>query len=269
MALQVFENMIKTAEKAKARIAIGLRKAGDRLISEINEGKKWADIVVVGEKIEGFESLEGDFSTLVNLVKDGKVEAIVKGNFQSDILLDEIQRLFNLEKVIRMALLKIANEKGEFYFYIGPDRITNEHSMEDRMKLIEKGTAFIRSWGGTPKVGVISAGHLGHLGKDPLVDQSMAEAEMLTSFYRDRINITNYYKKTSKAVKEGCNLIITPGSMITQFIGDVLVNLAGGDWLYEHVFMDECIYVHSSSTKGGLLRSIIMATALVNKKKFG
>lgn len=267
--LTALENLASTH---RARIAIGVGRNPGDIINSARAASGFAEVVLVGDRdvireyaldTSGLEIIhtEHPHTLLVELLASGRVDGVVRGNLESRATLGELKRQFNLERLYRVALLQSA--EGEPFFF-APVGIDEAGTLSDRLTLTLRGCEFIQRFGIIPRVGVLSGGRMGDVGRSPQVDRSLAEGEFITSWLRRQGIDAEHYTVLVEDAARHANFIIAPDGITGNLMYRTLVLLGGGDGFGAPVLMDR-VFVDSSRAKGDYTKPIMMASALAKK----
>jgi putative methanogen marker protein 4 len=250
-----------------ARIAIGAGTNTQKIIDSAKASSKFAEVVLVGRRkdigdceLEIVDTKE-PHKTLVELLASSEVEGVVRGNLESNATLGALKKQFNLQKLHRISLLQSA--KGDLFFF-APVGIDEANTLADKLALARMGCEFIQRFGIIPRVGVLSGGRMGDVGRSERVDRSLADGEFITTcLKREGIDAEHYTVLIEDAVRH-TNFIIAPDGISGNLMYRTLVLLGGGDGFGAPVLMDK-VFVDSSRAKGDYTKPIMMASALANK----
>ena len=97
--------------------------------------------------------------------------------------------------------------------------------------MIEKAIQLFKSLQITPKIGILSGGRLGDIGRDSWIDQNIIDAETLTTQLQQKYpkyQITHYQVMIEQAMQDEVNLLIAPEGIAGNLIYRTLVHLGGG-----------------------------------------
>ncbi len=93
----------------------------------------------------------------------------------------------------------------------------------EKLELIKKGRLIAQKFGLPHKVGVLSGGRLGDVGRHSQVDTSMAEAELVA-----RLADADHCEILIENAVETCGLIIAPDGISGNLVFRTLIFLGGG-----------------------------------------
>ncbi len=266
--MSILSEIERKARKNHARIGLGIGKISEKLIKSAEAARKYADVVLVGDekqiKAIGTE-LEVIHSTepskkLIELLLSGKIDGAVRGTLSATKTLSELKKSMGMKRLYRVALLETADGKP---FFLAPVGIDEGNSVEDKIELIKRGVEHMKRLGVKAKVGILSGGRFEDKGRDPVVDRTLSEAELVTKKVCEMgINAKNYSILIEDAIAEA-NFIIAPDGISGNLIFRTLVFLGGGYGHGAPVLMEK-VFVDTSRVGGHYTRAIMLASALKN-----
>jgi putative methanogen marker protein 4 len=260
----------KGARKNHAKIAIGAgseRKGYSEKVIRAAAAADFADVTVVGKHLSGgqFEWVDSENveKDLIGLLNKGSVDAVVRGSCSAALVLREIKRQLKPDRLGRIALLR-AQDGYEFFF--SPVGIDEGNSVEEKVFLIEEGVKLIRRFGVEPRVGVLSGGRSGDLGRIERVDKTIVEAKKTVDLIRgDGFSpIKNYNILVEDAVYDRANFIIGPDGVTGNLMFRSLVFLGCGKGFGAPMVGMEQVFVDTSRAGGSdeYVFALMMAGAL-------
>lgn len=113
---------------------------------------------------------------LINDLFSGTIDAAVRGTLSSNHTLRILKNLAGVSKLERVVLLETADGNR---FFMGPVGIDEGWTLSEKISLIEKVRPLCRKFNLPDKVTVLSGGRLDDAGRHPLVDRSLADAELI------------------------------------------------------------------------------------------
>jgi putative methanogen marker protein 4 len=278
MGLKKTEDLLGIIEqralKNRSRVAIGVRDPTSKMLKSAKDAHDtgYAHVVLVGNKKE-IEAIGTDLEVidtnepekvLGDLLRSGYVDAAVRGTAKASGTLAHIKKILNQDKLHRIALLKTSTGKP---FFLAPVGIDEGNDLADKIAFIHLGVEHIRRFGIEPAVGVLSGGRMGDLGRDPRVDQTLAEGDFIVNRIREAgINAKHYTILIEDAIKES-NFILAPDGISGNLIFRTLTFLGGGDGMGAPVLMDKHVFVDTSRVGGHYTKAIMLASALVNRNE--
>jgi len=243
------------SKKAKIGIGIGQDKSQNNLIASICSEfavKNKCEIEIIG-KAENIEELSDNIkkNKLISLIKSNfpekklielliqnKLNAIIRGSLSSSNFLKEVKDQFNIDEILRLALLETYDKQQFFYGPVGIDECNN---LNRKKMFLENAIKILKNLGIEPKISILSGGRLGDLGRDPHVDETIKEAWQIIEYFSENApNISIFHDQIlieNSVYKTKANLIIAPDGISGNLIYRTLVHLGGGN-AYGAIYMN-------------------------------
>ncbi|MBS7249367.1 MAG: methanogenesis marker protein Mmp4/MtxX [Candidatus Freyarchaeota archaeon] len=280
----IFEKLSEIAKNSKSTIAIGVGDQEEYLHRTVQAAQKAAQrgvakIIVLGniekipkkypkkETIQIQSSLTPE-ETILKMLSSNEVDAVVRGSLPATSFLKNVKAQFNVKNLRRIALLESAN--GHQFFF-APVGIDEARTIPEKINFVQEGVSLIQKIGITPKVAILSGGRAGDIGRDPIVDQTIKEAEEAVQEIKKRNitqNIENYQILIEDAIKNQANLILAPDGISGNLIYRTLIHLGKGK-SYGAPYTNIPKTIIDTSRVGPIneyLGAIILASALATKK---
>lgn len=270
--------LLKAIEKRalanRAKVAMGIRSPTPKLLESAKKAQDlgFARVVLVGDRreieeigteLEVMDSREPE-KTLANLLISGEVDAAVRGTAKASEALFHLKNALGIEKIYRLTLLLTADGTP---FFLAPVGIDEGNSLGDKIKLVTLGVEHIRRFGVEPRVGVLSGGRLGDVGRDERVDRTLADGEFVTRRIQEMgIRAKHHTILIEDAIKEA-NFIVAPDGISGNLIFRTIAFLGGGDGLGAPVLMEDYVFVDTSRVGGHFTKAIMLASALSQMNK--
>ncbi|VUT28154.1 MAG: hypothetical protein SYNGOMJ08_00716 [Candidatus Syntrophoarchaeum sp. GoM_oil] len=250
------------------KIAVGVKDP--YILPMLKGADEYVDLVLVsGSKME-LEDLDAELITsnmpekkIIDLLMDGEVDGAVRGSLPASKTLGYLKARSGLTSLARVALLK---SKDNYPFLFAPVGIDEGEGKDARLKLIENGIWILESFGVDVRVGILSGGRLGDIGRSRRVDYTLEEGEAI----KDAISDMGYHAVhheilIEEAVQES-NLIIAPDGISGNLIFRTLTFIGGGSaWGAPVHYELGKIFIDTSRAGGSYLGSVKFAAALSGK----
>ncbi|MGQ9720237.1 MAG: methanogenesis marker protein Mmp4/MtxX [Candidatus Jordarchaeum sp.] len=240
----IFEKLEFLVKTSKSSVAIGSASKEEYLQRTIQAAKKVAQkgvpkIIIVGnleqlpktplkkEKID-FHSSKNPEETLLKMLISGEADSVVRGSLPASDFLKQVKTHFKAEKLRRIALLESANGHQFFFAPVGVDE---GKTVQEKIDFTTEGVNLLQKLGITPKVAILSGGRTGDLGRDPVVDKTIKDAEEAVKKIKEKNitqNIKSYQILIEDAIKEKTNLILAPEGISGNLIYRTLIHLGNG-----------------------------------------
>ncbi|MFH1327801.1 MAG: methanogenesis marker protein Mmp4/MtxX [Candidatus Bathyarchaeota archaeon] len=261
--------------KAHAKIGLGVGeekeyKARTLKAAKVAVKKGFAEITLVGgtkdlqeistNEVELIESSKPE-EELVKMLKEGSIDAVVRGSIKASNILKEIKRQLKPPRIFRVALLSTIRNHDFFFAPVGIDEGKNT---EEKLMLISAGLKLIEGLGLKPKIAVLSGGRREDTYRWQSVNETIEEADNVVKEIRklEITDVENYEILIEKAVKEGANLIIAPNGIAGNLIYRTLIHLGGGKSHGAPLYGIKYFYVDTSRV--GPLTEYVDAIALAS-----
>ncbi|MDY6964397.1 MAG: methanogenesis marker protein Mmp4/MtxX [Halobacteriota archaeon] len=251
------------------RVGIGVDYPHENVIFYAIDAEDFADIVLVGDE-EKISSTGTDIEIidtkspekeLISLLVEGEIDAAVRGNLRASETLNQLKTQTNLEKIYRMALLQTTSKDT---FFLSPVGIDEGKSAEEKIEIIRLGSELLKRFDLEAKVGVLSGGRFGDVGRSEVVDRSLEEAELIVQKVTGMgICAKHHQILIEDAVKES-NIIIAPDGISGNLIFRTLVLLGGGMGFGAPILMDK-VFIDTSRASDSYGRAIKLASMLALK----
>lgn len=241
---KTIEGAEKAAEKGYARVTLVSSNPIDTAL----------DTVVSGHPDE----------TLIQLLKDGKVDGVVRGSLGSNSTLKSLKKIMCIKKVMRVSLLKAQPDR---FFFFAPVGVDEGWTVDDKVELGELGVELIRRFGIEPTVGVLSGGRLDDRGRSPIVDRSMDDAEAVAAaLVKKGIKAKHAAILFEDAVNE-YEYILAPDGISGNLMFRALCLVGCGEGYGAPLVGSDVVYVDTSRAGTGYEHAICLASALVRAPK--
>ena len=185
----------------------------------------------------------------------GRIDAAVRGTLPSNATLKALKTAMGVDHLERIALLETVNGKK---FLLSPVGVDEGWTVAEKLELIKKGRIIAQKFGLPVKVGVLSGGRLGDIGRHPQVDASMAEAELVA-----RLADATHYEILIEDAIETCGLIIAPDGISGNLVFRTLTFLGGGYGHGAPVVNISRIFVDSSRASPNYANALLLAASLL------
>ncbi|MCL7476294.1 MAG: methanogenesis marker protein Mmp4/MtxX [ANME-2 cluster archaeon] len=267
----IISNIHKKAVENHARIALGIGRVTPKLLQSAVMAGEFADVLLVGDsrKINTIgthlEVIHSDepTRTLVELLASGDIDGAVRGTLSATSTLSYLKEILDMKNLYRIALLETP---GGIPMFLAPVGIDEGSTREQKLEFIRRGVEHIRRFGIEPKVGILSGGRFEDRGRDPYVDQTLDDAEYVTTVAGDEgYDVKHYGILIEDAVGEA-DFILAPDGISGNLIFRTLV-LVGGGYGYGAPVLMEKVFVDTSRVGGHYTKAIMMASALAMKKE--
>lgn len=231
----IYSALLQEASKGRARVGVGVGDPDtlDRILQGVKQASSTVDIVLVGKpELEGrvkgvhFHPSNEPEGELLELLTSGSVDGVVRGGLSASSFLKQVKAVFNVEKVLRVALLEDA---AGHQFMFAPVGIDEGEGVDEKVSLAAGASSFLEKIGLKPMIAIISGGRLGDLGRSPKVDRTIREAEEVANLLRGKgYDAEHYQILIENAVAERRNVVVAPDGISGNLIYRTLIHLGSG-----------------------------------------
>jgi len=194
-------------------------------------------------------------SALVSDLMAGVIDAAVRGTLPANATLQALKVAAGVDHLERIALLETAGGKK---FLFAPVGIDEGWTVSDKLVLIRKGREIARRFGLPEKVGVLSGGRFGDVGRHTLVDRSLADAELVA-----KLGDAVHYEILIEDAIESCGLIIAPDGISGNLVFRTLAFLGAGHGHGAPVVNIDRIFVDTSRASPDYTNALLLAASLL------
>jgi len=247
------------------RIGIGVAEDPEKVITSANRVSGEFETVCycipgiidrksLGNRVSVAEHTNPE-QALVDDLMSGRIDAAVRGTLSANITLKALKKSAGVDHLERIALLETVSGKK---FLLTPVGVDEGWTVREKLDLITKGRIIAKKFGLPEKVGVLSGGRLGDVGRHPQVDASMAEAELVA-----RLGDATHCEILIEDAIETCGLIIAPDGISGNLVFRTLVFLGGGHGHGAPVVNIGKIFVDSSRASPDYANALLLAASLL------
>lgn len=246
-------------------IGIGIADDADKVIDSANSLKGnfiticycrpgLVDKKSIGKSVQISEH-ESPERALVGDLMDGAIDAAVRGTLPANTTLKALKTAAGVDHLERIALLETVKGKK---FLLTPVGVDEGWTVPEKLELIRKGRIIARKFGLADKVGILSGGRLGDVGRHSQVDTSMAEAELVA-----RLAGAEHCEILIEEAVETCGLIIAPDGISGNLVFRTLTFLGGGHGHGAPVVNISRIFVDTSRASPNYSNALLLAASLL------
>jgi len=193
--------------------------------------------------------------TLANDLAAGSIDAAIRGTLPANATLSALKTAFGVKHLERAALLETADGRR---FFLAPVGVDEGWTVSDKVSLACKAKSLAEKFGLPGKIGVLSGGRLGDVGRHPLVDRSLADAELVA-----RLAGGIHYEILIEDAVRDCGVIIAPDGVSGNFIFRTLTFLGSGHGHGAPVLNISKIFVDTSRATSNYANAIRLAECLL------
>jgi putative methanogen marker protein 4 len=246
--------IFKAAKDQKLRIGIGCGEDRDR----VEDSARLASGCGYGMPV-----LFEKGADLVRALKDGEIDAAVRGDLDAKDVIKALKQEFGLEKVMRFVLLQM---RGSGIFFMAPVGVDEGWTVPEKLELAKYGSRLVARMGQQPKIGVLSGGRSSDIGRHAMVDRSILDAqEVVRQGKAMGLDIEDCQILIEEALKT-CNIIIAPDGISGNLIFRTMHLVDSGRSMGAPVINLDKVFIDTSRAKASYVDSIALASALAGGK---
>ncbi|MCZ0862151.1 methanogenesis marker protein Mmp4/MtxX [Methanocorpusculum vombati] len=197
----------------------------------------------------------GPSQRLIDDLLAGTIDGAVRGTLPANETLRYLKKACGVDRLERIALLETVDHQQ---FFLAPVGVDEGWTIQEKISLINDARELARRFGLSEKTAVLSGGRLGDIGRHPIVDKTIADAEeiaKLTGAVHREILIED-------AVKD-CGIIIAPDGISGNLIFRTLTFLGHGTGHGAPVVNISPVFVDSSRASAGYGGTLRLTAALI------
>ncbi len=213
--------------------------------------------------IEGYATVYTDPEKLVDDLISGKIDAAVRGDMSSSVLLPLLKKKMGVPELERIVLLEPVGGK---LVIAAPVGIDEGWTVQQKYDLAVKSVALMKKIGMGTKIAVMSGGRKDDVGRHPTVDNTIKDALELV----DRLNSDGYDAYHAEILIENAvedaDLIIAPDGISGNLIFRTMHLIGGALALGAPIINIDKVFIDTSRAKKDYKDSIALAMRLTEGK---
>lgn len=251
------------------RIGVGVGKDRGRVLSSI-EGLKGRIVPVLYGAKEHLPEQSRYYElaahpnpedALARDLTEGRLDAAVRGTLPANEVLRALKREMEVERLERIALLET---HGGRMFLLAPVGVDEGWTVAEKVSLARKGRAIAAEFGLSQEICILSGGRMGDIGRHPVVDRTLGDAELIARLVHGR-----HCEILIEEAVDSCGIVIAPDGISGNLIFRTLVLLGGGKGHGAPVVNIRKVFVDTSRASPDYTNAILLAEALAKKYKNG
>jgi putative methanogen marker protein 4 len=245
------ELIFKVAKSTERKIGIGVGSSEENVESSVT---------IANASKYGVTATFGDADELVSALKNGEIDAAVRGTLDSKDAMSAVKKAFGLDHVLRVALMQ---PRGGPIFFLAPVGVDEGWTVEQKVEIMQLGSKMIRRMGVTPAIGIMSGGRISDRGRSPIVDRSINDAEEVVRIgMAQGLDVVHCEILIEEAVKTK-NFLIAPDGISGNLIFRTMHLVDGGRSMGAPIVNLDKVFVDTSRAKVSFVDSIALASALL------
>lgn len=248
-------------------IGLGVASPDERILATVRAVSGEADLILFsrpgvadafGSVVTVIETEEPE-KALIAALASGQIDAAVRGSLPASSTLKALKGAAGADHLERIALLETAD--GHL-FLLAPVGVDEGWTVEEKVRFVEAGREIARGFGLPEGVAVLSGGRLGDLGRHPVVDRTMADAELVA-----RLTGAEHTEILIEEAARRYGVIVAPDGISGNLIFRTLTFLGGGKGHGAPVVNIGKIFVDTSRATGNYTNAIMLAKSLVESRQ--
>lgn len=213
--------------------------------------------------IEGSAKVYTDPELLVDDLISGKIDAAVRGDMSSSVLLPILKEKMGVQELERIVLLEPVGGK---LVIAAPVGIDEGWTVQQKYDLAVKSIELMKRIGMGTRIAVMSGGRKDDIGRHPTVDSTIKDALELV----DRLNSEGYDAYHAEILIENAvedaDLIIAPDGISGNLIFRTMHLIGGASALGAPIINIDKVFIDTSRAKKDYKDSIALAMRLTEGK---
>ena len=268
MELQEIEKRIaELAATGRRKIGFVLREPLEPIVESLKKARDFADLVIVGVPVSGFETVETSENhekVLVDLLLSKQVDGIVRGQCSYypmiQILGQHTGKAYT--DVVTPAVVK---DYHEHVFVLALVNDFEGQTIADKVRHAETISYWLERWGIRPKVAVMTAQKSFPHGIEKVLDRIWEEAEVAVERLQAKgINAAISDSRIDKAIAEIGNVILPVNGIVGHQLYRAICLLGGGKPIAVPILDFRYVVCDQSSREEDFLPHLRFAAAWAN-----
>ena len=230
----------------------------------IGRGTDRGNVEASAEASGGNVVIYDDPELLVSDLVSGKIDAAVRGDMPSDVLLPILKRGLGLRKLERVVLLEPA---GGRLFMLAPVGIDEGWTDEQRFDIARRAADFAKRMDMDPRIAVMSGGRCEDRGRCAAVDKSIDSALAVADMLKDAGYDAYHCQILVEDAIEEAGIVIAPEGITGNIMFRTLHFVGGAQALGAPVVNADRVFVDTSRVKTDYRDSIALARRLTEESR--
>jgi len=199
---------------------------------------------------------------LVDDLVAGKIDAAVRGDMSSSILLPILKKRLGLDELERVVLLEPVGGK---LIFAAPVGIDEGWTVNQKYELAVRSVKLMKKLGMGTKIAIMSGGRKDDMGRNPTVDQTIRDALKLTEKLVSEGYDAYHAEILIESAAKEADLIIAPDGISGNLIFRTLHFMGGAKALGAPLVNANVVFVDTSRAKTDYKDSIALAMRLTEE----
>lgn len=272
------EEIKDAAKQRRARIGIGLIKNNEIIENSLKEASQIVDVVVVGpQKVgdhEWHESPDNKAEKLFELLKEGKIDGVLRGNYDALVAYEGYRNVFDFKDPFANVVLAVIkdgifsiNENKEGVFAVVGASPSNDRTTWQRIQAVEYGIKVIKDLGIEPKIGILSAGKPTDISEEiPEIDHTLLEAEFIKNWFSEKGYFAKHYNHQLEYAINESNIILSQNGIAGNLLSRFFLFFGRADYIGSVIANLDNVFINVPEALQDYNMPLIFAAAMANKK---
>lgn len=262
--------LLKFAQLRRIRVGLGIIRPTEKIIAHLEKTTQFCAPVLVGREVPGFESIVSDqpHETLFNLLKENKVQAIIRGQVSSGPFRESFISFYEGKVDPGDAFVSVLEDSEGRIILLSPVTNNRGWNNEDKILLINASAGLLAKLGIPVKIGILCFSReeeVSH-GKD-FLNKTFFEANELVNLFKEKYEIKNYGIDFDIALAENCNIIIEQNGGTGNQVLRSLVYLGAIRNYGVPILNADRVIIESMRASEDFSDHLLLAAALTNNEK--
>ncbi|MCQ2052505.1 MAG: methanogenesis marker protein Mmp4/MtxX [archaeon] len=216
--------------------------------------------------VKGIDDYATVYTDPVRLIDDlvtDKINAAVRGDMSSSVLLPILKKKMGVSELERIVLFEFINGK---FIVTAPVGIDEGWTIEQKYSLAVKSVKFMKKIGMNTRIAVMSGGRKDDMGRHPVVDRTICDAlKLVNMLNNDGYDAYDAEILIEEAV-DNADLIIAPDGISGNLIFRTMHFIGGVQALGAPIVNIDKVFIDTSRAKNSYKDSIALAMRLAEGK---
>ena len=249
---------------AMVHIGIGIDRNAERVIESLASASKSNRITIFSKTdIPGtpYDIIVGDNAEeeLIRALFEGRIDAAVRGTLPANAVMKLLKEYGHVKSLKRIALLET---QAGTRFLLAPVGVDEGWTREEKEEFVGYARKIASAIGLSEKTAILSGGRLGDIGRHPVVDRTIEDAEVVA----EKTGADHMEILIEDAVKDH-GIIIAPDGISGNLVFRTLALLGGGRAHGAPVANLSRIFVDTSRASSDYSNAVFLASALADYKR--
>ena len=205
-----------------------------------------------------------DPKKLADDLASGKIDAAVRGDMGSSVLLPLVKDALGLKSLQRLLFMGYRNK----VVAMAPVGIDEGWTVDEKVSMAVRSVAFMKRLGSKePKIAVMSGGRSDDLGRNDFVDKTIKDAVEVVSQLNKKGYEAYHAQILIESAVDDADLIIAPDGIAGNLIFRVMYFIGGAPALGAPVINTDKVFVDTSREKTDYSDAISLAIKLAGMKE--